>query len=72
MVSMHYVTIMCPLPLSQANNCVWTKGLARQCHDSGLMSLLVGTCQPPMRLGAMRVMMSSTSMGKLCVLEDCM
>lgn len=55
----------------QANNQVWTKKLARQCHDAGLMVLLVGLNQPPIRIGAMRVLMSSTSMDKPCVLEEC-
>ena len=55
----------------QANNKVWTKELLKQCHDSGLSILLVGTHQPPIRLGAARLIMNSKSMDTPCVFEDC-
>lgn len=58
----------CP---TQANGEVWTVELAKDCQAVAVQYLLGGVDQPPLRLGALRVMMSSTSLGMPCVMESC-
>jgi hypothetical protein len=55
----------------QDNGEVWTKQLALQCKDAGLATLLVGLHQPPMRIGALRVMMRNACLNMACVDESC-
>lgn len=45
--------------------------MARECQSAGLGVLMVGLHQPPMRLGALRVLHSCQALDKACLFEDC-
>lgn len=55
----------------QDNNKEWNKQLALECSKAGLRVLLVGAHQPPLRIGALRVLMAKTGLEKPCVCEQC-
>lgn len=50
----------------------WTFRLARQCHDAALGLLVVGVYQPPLRVGALRVVHSCKALDKPCIYECCL
>lgn len=49
----------------------WSLDLARQCHDAGLRMLVVGCHQPPLRVGALRVVHSHSHLHPPCLFEGC-
>ena len=56
----------------QANEYVWSIDLAKQCQIAVLMDMAVGLHQPPIRIGALRVLHHYGSKEEECVYEDCM
>lgn len=64
---------MHPLPL-QKNKGKWNKELARECQEIVLAMLVVGLFQPPMRVGALRLLHNYTSSHNSkdhCLFEHC-
>lgn len=61
-----------PDPCEQAKG-MWTWELAKECQECVLSMLVVGIYQPPMRLGALRLIHKSTSIKSngTCVFEWC-
>jgi hypothetical protein len=57
----------------QDNGCKWTKSLAHECQQCVLSMMVVGLYQPPMRVGALRVLhnSASTKSQRPCVCEEC-
>ena len=51
----------------------WSPELVKECQESVLSMLVVGVHQPPMRVGALRVLLnsSSTKRGDPCAFEAC-
>jgi hypothetical protein len=55
----------------QDNNCIMTRHLAQRCQVVVLRLLLCGAYQPPLRAGALRVLMARSQWGQDCVCEKC-
>lgn len=55
----------------EANQGEWTLSLARECHDCVLRMLVVGVHQPPMRVGALRLLHNQGALEEPCISEEC-
>lgn len=49
----------------------WTVNLARECQTCVLRAMVVGLWQPPLRMGALRLLHRVGRHGALCAFEDC-
>lgn len=55
----------------QENDLQFTKVLVKKCQDAGIKMLMVGTCQPPMRLGSLGCLVNCSSLAEPCPFKLC-